>query len=312
MTAPQPPARHREAPPDIPGLRFVSIVGRGGMAVVWKAWHQALGTYVAVKVLDPDFAATGAEIRQFMLEARTMTGLRHPGLVQGHDADYADGRYYFVMEFVDGYTFASYLARKGPLAPADALIVCESVAAAMKYAWDAARIVHCDLKPDNLMVNQDGVVKVMDLGLCQSTAVLRRAGRPTDEIVGTPAYISPEQIYGNAPLDCRADIYCLGATLYHLVTGRILFPLRSNDDILRRHVDPAARAPDPRTFNPAVPEQFARLLAGMLVKDRARRYQTWDDVCAAAQAVETGAGELPPLPADCASSVAVGKSVDRR
>lgn len=303
--------RLRETPPRIPGIRFDALIGRGGMAVVWKAWHEELNQFVAVKVLDPDFAATGEEVRQFMLEVRTMTSLHHPGIVQGYGADCADGRYYFVMEYIDGYTFGSLLARKGRLAPTDALIVCESVAAAMKYAWDTARIVHCDLKPDNLMVNQDGVIKVMDLGLCQSTAALRRPERQ-DEVVGTPAYISPEQIYGDVPLDCRADIYCLGATLYHLVTGHILFPLRSNDDILRRHVDPAARAPDPRTFTPAVSEQFARLLAGMLVKDRAGRYQTWDDVYAAARIVDAGQIDLPPLPADCASSVAVDKSVDRR
>lgn len=300
-------ARLRETPPRIPGVRFDALVGRGGMAVVWKAWHDALNRFVAVKVLDPDFAATGEDLRQFMLEVRTMTSLRHPGIVQGYGADCADGRYYFVMEYIDGYTFGSLLARKGPLAPTDALIVCESVAAAMKYAWDSFRIVHCDLKPENLMVNQDGVIKVMDLGLCQSTAALRRPDRRQDEVVGTPAYISPEQIYGDVPLDCRADIYCLGATLYHLVTGRILFPLADNDDILRRHVDPAAQAPDPRTLNPAVSEQLARLLAGMLVKDRAGRYQTWDAVYAAAQAVDAGRAALPPLPAGCASSVSTGR-----
>lgn len=297
--------RLRETPPRIPGVRFDALVGRGGMAVVWKAWHEALGRFVAVKVLDPDFATTGEDLRQFMLEARTMTSLRHPNIVQGYGADCSDGRYYFVMEYIDGYTFGSLLARKGPLAPTDALIVCESVAVAMKYAWDAFRIVHCDLKPENLMVNQDGVIKVMDLGLCQTTAALRRPGRP-DEVVGTPAYISPEQIYGDAPLDCRADIYCLGATLYHLVTGRILFPLADNDDILRRHVDPAAQAPDPRTLNPAVSGPFARLLAAMLVKDRAARCQTWDAVYAAAQDVDAGRAGLPPLPTGCASSVAVG------
>lgn len=292
-----------EAPPRIPGLRFDALVGRGGMAAVWKAWDAALGRFVAVKVLDPGFAATGEEVRQFMLEARTMTRLRHPGLVRGYDADFADGRYYLVMEYVDGYTFGAYLARKGRLPPADALIVCESVAAAMAYAWDAFRIVHCDLKPDNLMVGQDGAVKVMDLGLCQSTAALRRPGQ-TDEIVGTPAYMSPEQIYGDAPLDCRADVYGLGATLYHLVTGRLLFPLDDPDAVLRRHVDPAAQAPDPRTLNPAVSEAFARLLAGMLVKDRAHRYPTWAAVAAAAQAID-GGGALPPLPAGSVSSVAV-------
>ena len=89
--------RLRETPPRIPGIRFDALIGRGGMAVVWKAWHEELNQFVAVKVLDPDFAATGEEVRQFMLEVRTMTSLHHPGIVQGYGADCADGRYYFVM-----------------------------------------------------------------------------------------------------------------------------------------------------------------------------------------------------------------------
>lgn len=293
----------RETPPNITFLRFDEIIGRGGMSVVWRAWHKELKRWIAVKVLDPNFATTGAEVRQFMMEVRTMTDLHHRGIVQGYGADCADGRYYFLMEYVDGYTFDSLLTRKRRISPTDALIICESVADAMKYAWDTAGITHCDIKPGNIMVAQDGTIKVMDLGLCQSTAVLRPEGE-SEEVVGTPAYISPEQIYGDVPLDCRADIYCLGATLYHLVTGRILFPLPSNDDILRAHVDSDQRAPDPRRFNPAVSESFVRLLAGMLAKDREERYQTWGDVLTAAQIVDAG-GALPPLPKAYATSVAI-------
>lgn len=294
----------RNVPPDIPFLRFDAIVGRGGMAVVWRAWHQELGRYVAVKVLDRNFAATGKDVRQFMLEVRTMTDLHHPGIVQGYGADCADGRYYFIMDYVDGYTLGSLLARGRRLPQADALIVCESVADAMMYAWNDFGIVHCDLKPENLMVDRDGTVKVTDLGLCQSTSAIKQAGQ-AEEVVGTPAYISPEQIYGDAELDCRADIYSLGATLYHLVTGRMLFPLLSNDDILRAHVDPERRAPDPRTLEPALSEGFCRLLERMLVKDRAARFQSWAEVLEAARRVE-GGGDLPPLPSGAASSVAVG------
>lgn len=293
----------RESPPNLPFLRFDTIVGRGGMAVVWRAWHRELQRFVAVKVLDATFAATGQDIRQFMMEVRTMTNLHHQGLVQGYGADCIDGRYYFIMDYVDGYTFGSLLNRKKKLPETDALIICESVADAMKYAWESAGIVHCDIKPDNIMVDKDGTVKVMDLGLCQSTAILKQEGQ-VDEVIGTPAYISPEQIYGDVKLDCRADIYCLGATLYHLVTGRMLFPLLSNDDILRAHVDPERHAPDPRTFAPELTEGFVRLIAGMTVKDRDWRYQTWEDVFDASRLVETGE-DLPPIPAEAISSVHV-------
>ena len=296
----------RDVPPNIPFLEFDRIAGRGGMAVVWRAWHKDLERYVAVKVLDKSFAVTGQDLRQFMVEVKTMSSLHHQGIVQGYGADYADGRYYFIMDYGDGYTFGSLLKRKSRLPQIDALIICESAADAMKYARDQFGIIHCDIKPDNIMVDRDGTVKVLDLGLCQSTAVLKNAAR-SEEVVGTPAYISPEQIYGDEDLDCRADIYSLGATLYHLTTGRMLFPIMSNDDILRAHVDPDSQAPDPRTMAPLLTEHFVRLLAGMLVKDRDLRYQTWDDVFNAARIVEEG-GDLPPIPEGTVSSIRFDKS----
>ena len=292
----------RDDPPNIPFLHFDRIVGRGGMAVVWRAWHLELKKFVAVKVLDNRFSLTGQDLRQFMVEVRTMSSLSHPGIVQGYGADCADGRYYFIMDYIDGYTFGSLLKRKSRLPQIDAIIICESVAEAMKYAWDNFGIIHCDIKPDNIMVDQDGTVKILDLGLCQSTAVFRNSASKSEEVVGTPAYISPEQIYGDVELDCRADIYNLGATLYHLTTGRMLFPIMSNDDILRAHVDPQQQAPDPRTISPLLTEGFARLIAGMTVKDRDLRYQTWYDVYNDARIVEEGE-TLPPLPGDTVSSI---------
>lgn len=288
-----------DTPPNLPFLRFDAIVGRGGMAVVWRAWHKELQRFVAVKVLDEKFTATGQDVRQFMAEVRTMTDLHHQGIVQGYGADCVDGRYYLIMDYVDGYSFGSLQNRKKRISESDALIVCESVADAMKYAWDLFGTVHCDLKPENIMVDRDGTVKVMDLGLCQSTAVIHRSD-DKDEVIGTPAYISPEQIYCDQTLDCRADIYCLGATLYHLATGRMLFPMMNNDDILRAHVDHASRAPDPRRLVPALSRGFAHLVAAMLVKDRSERMQTWDAVYNAATIVEAG-GDLPAP--EAASSV---------
>ena len=291
-----------ELPPRIPGIRFDKVVGRGGMAVIWRAWHEELQRTVAVKVLDADFAATGQDVRQFMVEARTMTELDHPGIVHGFDADCIDGRYYFVMEYVTGYTLTSLLARKHRLPQEEVVIVGELVAQAMKYAWDGFGLVHCDLKPENLMVSEDGGIKILDLGLCQSTSALRGASA-ANEVVGTPAYISPEQIRGET-LDCRADIYSLGATLYHLVTGGPPFPLLSSEDTLRAHVNPAQQIRDPRRIVPELSGDFVRLLAGMLVKDRDWRYATWDDVYAALAVVDQG-GIVPPLPDEAVSTLGV-------
>ena len=173
-----------DAPPSVPFLHFDRIVGRGGMAVVWRAWHNELNKFVAVKVLDKNLALTGRDLRQFMVEVKTMSSLNHQGIVRGYGADCADGRYYFIMDYVDGYTFGSLLKRKSRLPQIDALIICESVADAMKYAWDEFGIIHCDIKPDNIMVDRDGTVKVLDLGLCQSTAVLKTS----TQIIIAPGY----------------------------------------------------------------------------------------------------------------------------
>ena len=233
-----------------------------------------------------------------------MTNINHQGIVHGYGGDCIDGRYFFIMEFVNGYTFGSLLQRKGRLPQEDALIICESVAEALGYAWNLCKIVHCDVKPENIMCDSKGCVKVTDLGLCQSTSLINSNAGVPNEIVGTPAYMSPEQIYADQVLDCRADIYCLGATLYHLVTGRTLFPFPNVDDVVRAHINPESFAPDPRTFNPKLSEDFVRLIAHMLVKDRNLRCQTWDDVLEAAQAIDASK-KILPLPEGAVSSIRI-------
>ena len=295
-----------EIPPNLPYLRFDRIAGRGGMAIVWRCWHKELKRFVAVKVLNKAFTASGEDIRQFMSEMRVMSNINHPGIVHGYGGDCINGRYFFIMEYVDGYTFSSLLQRKGKTSQEDALIICESVAEALGYAWNLSKIVHCDIKPENIMCDSNGCVKVTDLGLCQSTNVLRSTSEASDEIIGTPAYMSPEQIYADRPLDCRADIYCLGATLYHLVTGRTLFPTLNPEEAVRAHVNPEMSAPDPRRFNPKLTPDFVRLLGHMLVKNPDARYQTWQDVLDAAQAIEESRAILP-LAADAVSSIQISE-----
>ena len=261
----------------LPNLRLEAEIGRGGTAIVYRARQLSTGREVAVKVLDADFVRTSEDIDRFLNEAKVAARFRHRNIVRVYDVGQEQGFYYFVMELVEGYTFASYLRRKGQVAVGDVLIILEAVCAALEYAWQKFRVVHCDLKPDNLMVDADGTVKLMDLGISRSllTAARGSGADAAGEIMGTPAYISPDQIYDLPDLDCRADIYSLGATAYHLLTGTSLFPGKTDQQVVDAHIGPNF-ARDPRTLAPAVPRALALMLNRMLAKDRTLRYPNWE------------------------------------
>jgi serine/threonine-protein kinase len=278
----------------LPNFEVLGLLGRGGMASVWKARQVSLDRYVAVKILSSSFATDPDDIQRFREEARAAAQLRHPGIVQVYDANFSDGVYYFVMELVDGYTFGDLLRRKGQVNEEDSLIVAESVAVAMDYAWTHYQMVHCDIKPDNIMADADGTVKVTDLGLSRSVTLLASARKSkSDEVLGTPAYMSPEQVYGSDKMDCRSDIYELGATLYHMVTGRMLFQGKSDDEMLRCHVG-NEQAPDPRSIAKNLGTSFALLLEKMTAKDPENRHRDWRLLLADLNRVRAG---RPPWPA---------------
>ena len=257
----------------LPNLELEGVLGRGGTAIVYRARQLSTGREVAVKVLDADFVRTREDIDRFVNEAKACGRFQHRNIVRVYDAGVRDGLYYFVMELVEGYTFAAYLQRKGVVAVDDALIIMEAVTAALEYAWQKFRVVHCDLKPDNLMVDADGTIKLMDLGISRSLLTARATA--SDEIMGTPAYISPDQIYDLPDLDCRADIYSLGATIYHLLTGHVLFPEKTDQQVVDAHIGPNF-ARDPRILAPTVPRALALMLNRMLAKDRSLRYPNWE------------------------------------
>jgi serine/threonine protein kinase len=299
------------APPiKIPGVRFEHLIGIGGMSEVWLGYHGGLNKDVAIKVMFKEAATSGEEIRQFMQECRVMESISHPGIVHSYEADCRDGRYYFIMDYVDGYTFATVLVRQNQITETDALVILDSVSEALGYAWREHGVIHCDIKPDNIMVGSDGIVKILDLGLCSIMGVNSRPSSSQENaketITGTPAYMSPEQIYGDGNLDVRSDMYCLGATLYHLLTGQILFPDLSNDETLRSHVDPDVAAPDPRSLNPEVSEGLAVILSKMCAKEAADRYGSWEAVLEDSRILQSG-GMPQPLPEGVPSSVGIGR-----
>jgi serine/threonine-protein kinase len=259
---------------NMPNFEVLELLGRGGMSSVWKARQLSLDRMVAIKILSSTFAEESDDLERFRMEARAAARLKHPNIVQVYDANFKDGIYYFVMELVAGYTMGELLRRKGKTTEADALTIAEAVAVALDYAWKSFEMVHNDIKPDNIMVDGDGSLKVTDLGLCRSLSLLKTEKNSSEEILGTPAYMSPEQVYGSQDLDCRSDIYELGATLYHLVTGHMLFESKNPDDIVESHVG-EAQAEDARTHSTELSNSFVLLLEKMLAKDRNYRHRDW-------------------------------------
>ena len=289
----------------IPDLKLIEKIGDGGMSTVWKAWDIKNQRLVAVKILDREFSSDGAEVRQFRAEERFMEEIRHPGIVAAYDFSNGNGNWYFIMEYVDGYTFSDLLRRKQHVRESDCLLICESVAAALDYAWNDHGIVHCDIKPENIMINTDGVIKLLDLGISHRFEFREGPQDVPEHVLGTPAYISPEQVYGDVELDCRSDIYSLAATLYHLATGRILFPGLDNDSMMRAHCDEATQARDPRTYRPELSEGFCQLLESMLVKNRDYRVASWADVFEMCRDVENGSKFKPRDDANANSSIKI-------
>jgi|GEM_PF-394760 len=283
----------------IPGFEMLEKLGQGGMAAVWKARQISLDRVVAIKILSSRLASDAADIERFQKEAQSAAKLKHPGIVQVYDANVSNGLYYFVMEYVAGYTVGDWVRRKGALPELDALLVCECVADALDYAWNKQRIIHCDIKPDNVMVDADGTVKVSDLGLARTLSAMT-PGAKTDEVMGTPAYISPEQASGNADLDFRADIYSLGAMLYHLTTGNLLFAGRTEEEIMDLQVTDSV--PDAYEVNPKLSPQLCSLIEIMLAKKAQDRQESWAAVKADIGRVKK---HLPPatkLPPEGAST----------
>lgn len=259
----------------IAGFELLERLGGGGMAAVWKARQLSLDRIVAVKVLLPGRELDGRVVELFQREAQTAARLRHPGIIQVYDAGVYEGVYYFVMEHVAGYTVGQWVRRKEVLDEGDVLVLADCVAAALGYAWDRERMIHCDIKPDNIMIDADGTVKVADLGLARSMEAMSGSVY-TEEVWGTPAYMSPEQASGHRDLDLRTDVYSLGAVMYHLATGSMLFEGETEDRIVELQAagDPVA----PERLNPALSNGMCRLIRTLLAKDRAQRPNDWGGV----------------------------------
>ena len=258
------------SPGDTFGLyRIEREIGRGGMAIVYLAYHQWLDRPVALKVLRPEFQQDQELVARFLVEARSAARLEHPNIVAVYDAGVVDGVHYLAMEYVEGETLADVLARiNGPL-PIDFVIsVTTQVASALDYAHRRG-VVHRDVKPSNILVQESGKVLLTDFGIAHAVGL--RSPEQKAAVLGTPEYMSPEQSMGRS-VDGRSDVYSLGIVVFHMITGRPPFYGEHHRDILYAHVHQPV--PDPRSLNPHLPSDIARVMDRATAKNPDERYPT--------------------------------------
>ncbi|NMA47025.1 MAG: protein kinase, partial [Lentisphaerae bacterium] len=258
-------------------------LGVGGMGVVYLAHQASLERDVAIKVLHANFAEDEAFIESFIREARAAAAVNHPNIVQAYAVNSENGLFYFAMEYIDGETLKQSLAERGRLPAEEVIDIAQDIVAALGFAWKERRIVHRDVKPDNIMIANTGHAKLADLGLARKITETNPDG--SSELFGTPQYIAPELLFGYSP-DARSDIYSLGCTLYHLVSGQYPFGGAAPEEVVNKHLfTPLTPLLE---VAPDAPPGLAAMIELMMAKRPAQRYPDYDLIAADLKLVKAG------------------------
>jgi HAMP domain-containing protein len=260
------------------------LLGRGGMGVVYRARDQQIDELVAIKLLRPELGALEPVLlERFKQELRLARRITHRNVVRTYDLGEAQGIYYITMELVRGTTLSTFIREAGRLDVRATLTIGKQLCRALEVAHEEG-IVHRDIKPQNLIVDPAGFLKVMDFGIARLAE-----RRPVDGegltavgmVVGTPQYMAPEQLYGE-PVDGRTDLYAAGAVLFECVTGKVVF---DRPGVALAAVQVRDAPPDPATFNPAVPHELSRIILRALASRPEDRWQTAGELLRALEGV---------------------------
>jgi serine/threonine-protein kinase len=273
----------------VPGYKILGKLGAGAMAVVYKAQQLSLNRTVAIKVLPKRFSGNPEYVERFFKEGQAAGKLNHNNIVQAVDVGEAGGYHYFVMEYVEGKTLHDDLAAGKVFKEDEALDIVIQVAHALQHAHSCG-LIHRDVKPKNIMINTAGVVKLADMGLARETTDIEAAQSEAGKAYGTPYYIAPEQIRGKIDIDGRADIYGLGATFYHMVTGRVPFMADDPAEVMRKHLREELIPPD--HINTKLSAGTSEVIEVMMAKHKEDRYNNVEELLTDLEAVRNG---QPPI-----------------
>ncbi|GGI14314.1 serine/threonine protein kinase [Gottfriedia solisilvae] len=252
--------------------KILKLIGSGGMANVYLAHDMILDRDVAVKMLRMDFSNDPDFVRRFQREAYSVTSLSHPNIVSSYDVGEEEGLQYIVMEYVEGETLKEYIQRHTPIKPKKVLRIMEQLTAAIAHAHHF-QIVHRDIKPQNILINEDGNVKVTDFGI--ATASTAATITQTNSVLGSVHYLSPEQARGGVA-NKKSDIYSLGIVMFELLTGKLPFSGESAVSIALKHLQ--SEVPPPTTINPEIPQSVENIVLKATAKDIFYRYDTADEM----------------------------------
>jgi serine/threonine-protein kinase len=275
----------------IPGFQMIKKLGQGAMAVVFMAKQISLDRTVAIKVLPKRLSENPEYVERFYKEGRAAAMLNHNNIVQAFDVGESGGTHYFVMEYVEGLTVYDVVKQKGVYAEKEALLIISQMADALHHAHEKG-LIHRDVKPKNIMITSEGVAKLADMGLARELTDTDAAESEQGRAYGTPYYIAPEQIRGEIDIDYRADIYSLGATLYHMVTGRVPFEAPSPSAVMHKHLKEDLVPPD--HLNSKLSVGVSEVVEIMMAKKRDERYLSAQELSEDLKAVANGE---PPMQA---------------
>src|SRR6266550_2447282 len=275
----------------IPGYQLISKLGKGAMATVYKARQMSLDRVVAVKVLPKKLSDNPEFVDRFYKEGKAAARLSHNNIVQAIDVGCApEGYHYFVMEYVEGLTLYDIMqpppvGEGRNFAETEALDIMIQICDALAHAHQR-NLIHRDVKPKNILLTKEGVAKLTDLGLARAIDDKDAAETEAGKAYGTPYYISPEQIRGDVDIDFRADIYSLGATMYHLVTGKPPFDGETPSAVMHKHLKQPLTPAD--HVNTALSAGVGEIIDVAMTKNRDDRYQSTEDMLEDLQAVRRG------------------------
>lgn len=274
----------------IPGYKILAKLGAGAMATVFKGRQLSLDRDVAIKVLPRKFTNNPQFIERFYAEGRAAAQLNHPNIVQAYDVGQAGDYHYFVMEYVEGRTVYDDIVKQRRYAEADAIDIVIQVAEALQHAH-VKGLIHRDVKPKNIMISGRGVAKLADMGLARAISDKEAAEAEQGKAFGTPYYISPEQIRGEINIGPPSDIYSLGATLYHMVTGAVPFDGKNPSAVMHKHLKETPQPPD--HVNPKLSAGISEVIEKMMAKSPKDRYLNCNDLLIDLRAVRNK--QTPPL-----------------
>jgi len=273
----------------IPGFELKRKLGAGAMATTYLARQVSLDRMVAIKILPKKYTNSREYIERFYAEGRAAAKLNHPNVVGALDVGRAGDMHYFVMEYVEGHMLHDDITAGKKFSEKQVLDIIIQVARGLEHAHNAG-FIHRDVKPKNIMISNDGVVKIVDMGLARAVSDREAAESEQGKAYGTPYYISPEQIRGEVDVDFRADIYSLGATFYHVVTGRVPFEGANPSAVMHKHLKAKLTPPD--QINPDISAGIAEIIEVCMAKDRARRYASTADLLQDLESVARGDAPL--------------------